>query len=361
MKVFVSTATSADGYLDDCTSERLILSTAEDWAEVHRLRAQSDAILVGAETIRRDNPSLSVGDEALRRNRIEQGIPPDPIKVTLIASCNLSPDARFFTCGEQEKIVFTTCAEPGVLRSVATLVPAEEITAALIVTELEKRGIRTLFVEGGAMTLKMFFAERMVDVFRLAVNPSIRVDDPHAPRLEVGTDYLQAPHEDQMLGAMQVVTYTLKPESFAEDRRYLQMAIEESRKCVPSSSSYCVGAVVLTSDNKLFAGYTHETSPTRHAEQEAISKALVANADLRGATIYCSMEPCSIRKSEPESCSELIVRHEFRRVVFALYEPDCFVCCAGALNLRRHGIEVVVDDALASQVRDINAHVMSHS
>lgn len=61
MKVTVSTAVSADGYLDDRSPDRLILSTPEDWAEVHRLRAACDAILVGAETIRRDNPSLLVG------------------------------------------------------------------------------------------------------------------------------------------------------------------------------------------------------------------------------------------------------------------------------------------------------------
>ena len=37
MKVTVSTAVSADGYLDDRSPDRLILSTPEDWAEVHRL------------------------------------------------------------------------------------------------------------------------------------------------------------------------------------------------------------------------------------------------------------------------------------------------------------------------------------
>lgn len=357
MKVTVSTATSADGCLDDCSPDRLILSTPEDWAEVHRLRASCDAILVGAETIRKDNPSLLVRDENLRRRRIERGFPPDPVKVTLTASCRLSPEAKFFTWGDQEKIVFTTCADPGPLRKVATIIPAAEISAALIVSELEKRGIRSLLVEGGAATLRMFFTENLVDTFRLAVNPNIRVGDPHAPRLEIGADYLQTPHSTESLGGMQVTTYTIKPDRTEEDRHYLQMAVDESRKCLPSDSSYCVGAVIVTTDNKLFTGYTHETSPTHHAEQEAILKALAAGAELRGATIYSSMEPCSTRKSEPESCSELIIRHEFRRVVFALYEPDCFVCCQGALNLRRHGIEVTVDDALADQVRVINAHI----
>ena len=317
MKVTVSTAVSADGYLDDRSPDRLILSTPEDWAEVHRLRAACDAILVGAETIRRDNPSLLVGDEVLRRERIDRGLSPDP----------------------------------------ATVIPAAEITAALIVTELEKRGLRSLLVEGGAATLRMFFAENLVDTFRLAVNPAVKVGDPRAPRLEVGSGYLQTPHSTESLGGMRVTTYAIKPDRTAEDRRYLQMAIDESRKCTPSTSSYCVGAVIVTTNRKIFTGYTHETSPTHHAEQEAILKALAAGVELRGATIYSSMEPCSERKSEPESCSELIIRHEFRRVVFALYEPDCFVCCQGALNLRRHGIEVSVDETLSGQVRAINAHI----
>ena len=162
MKVTVSTAVSADGYLDDRSPDRLILSTPEDWAEVHRLRAACDAILVGAETIRRDNPSLLVGDEVLRRERIDRGLSPDPVKVTLTASCRLSPEANFFTRGDQEKIVFTSCSDPGPLRQVATVIPAAEITAALIVTELEKRGLRSLLVEGGAATLRMFFAENLV-------------------------------------------------------------------------------------------------------------------------------------------------------------------------------------------------------
>ena len=113
MKVIVSTAVSSDGYLDDRSPDRLILSTPEDWAEVHRLRAACDAILVGAETIRRDNPSLLVGDEVLRRERIDRGLPSNPVKVTLTASCRLSPEANFFTRGDQEKIVFTTCPDPG--------------------------------------------------------------------------------------------------------------------------------------------------------------------------------------------------------------------------------------------------------
>ena len=128
-------------------------------------------------------------------------------------------------------------------------------------------------------------------------------------------------------------------------------------RCTPSATAYCVGAVVQTLDGRIFTGYTHETSPTHHAEQEALKKALAADADLRGATIYASMEPCTTRKSEPESCTQLILKHGLAKVVFACYEPDCFVRCLGAETLRQHGVTVRVYTELADEVLRINRHL----
>ena len=82
---------------------------------------------------------------------------------------------------------------------------------------------------------------------------------------------------------MEVTTYTLHPDTSAADLRFLKRAVDEGRKCTPSATSYCVGAVVVAADGRIFAGHTHETSPTHHAEQEAIAKALAAGAALRGA------------------------------------------------------------------------------
>ena len=93
------------------------------------------------------------------------------------------------------------------------------------------------------------------------------------------------------------------------------------------------------------------------AEMFSIAKALAAGAELRGAAMYSSMEPCSQRKSEPESCTQLILRHGFARVVFALYEPDRFVRCRGAQTLREAGVDVRVYPELAEGVRRANAHL----
>ena len=93
------------------------------------------------------------------------------------------------------------------------------------------------------------------------------------------------------------------------------------------------------------------------AEMFSIAKALAAGAELRGAAMYSSMEPCSRRASEPESCTQLIIRHGFARAAFALYEPDCFVCCRGALTLREAGVDVRAYPALANGVWEANAHL----
>lgn len=356
MRVILSAAISSDGYLDDASPERLVLSSAEDWTAVHRLRAECDAILIGAETLRRDNPSLRVKNSDAC-----------PVRVVVSGSGRLDPAARFFTAGEGRRIVITSAENTDHLTGAAEIIRADRpITAAYIVTELERRGIVSLMVEGGARILGMFLQSPLVDRFRLAVAPHIRVADRSAPRLCRSADELIASlaaqttaRTDEKLGYMEVTTlsfggYDARRE--AEDRAILQRAIQLSRLSPPSPSAYRVGAVVVTADGRRFEGYTHRRSPVDHAEEDAIAQ--VGDASLAGAAMYCSMEPCSRRASKPESCSRILVRRGFARVVFALYEPDRFVHCSGALDMREAGIEVRCIYDMGEQVREINAHLL---
>lgn len=357
MRITLSAAVTADGYLDDNTSRRLIISTPEDWAEVYRLRASCDAILVGAETLRKDNPSLLLRSEEERARRRACGLRPDITKVTLTSSGQLSPSLRFFTEGDADRLVFSPRPLPQ-LDGCATVVSSDEpLTPRYVVTELEKRGIRHLLVEGGACILRSFLEEGMADELRLAVNPRLTLGEELGGARFEWSDAGNFPCRRENLGGMEVTHYTLVPDEEEQDAVFLNMAVEESRKCTPSRTSYCVGAVIVTAAGEVFKGYTHESSATHHAEQEALKKALAAGAVLRGATMYSSMEPCSRRASEPESCSALMIRYGFRRAVFALYEPDCFVCCRGALNLREAGVRVRVYPRWAEAVREVNAHL----
>jgi pyrimidine deaminase RibD-like protein len=139
------------------------------------------------------------------------------------------------------------------------------------------------------------------------------------------------------------------------DRRWLREAIELSRRCPPSDSAFCVGAV-LVADGKIIAtGYSRQFDPLDHAEETALATAGIVPA---GATMYTSLEPCLRRLSRPRPCAELIVAAGITRVVLAWHEPPLFVPGGGARWLAEQGVEVVEVPELAADARAINAHLL---
>lgn len=194
--VLLSVAVSVDGYIDDTTDERLLLSNEADFDRVDELRAWSDAILVGAETVRRDNPRLMVKDEGRRRARAAAGKPEHPRKVTVTAAGDLDPAARFWHHGTagHPPLVYTT--ESGARRLAGTLTaPAEQRPAApaeivalgaelefgALLDDLAARGVTRLMVEGGGRIHTAFLAGGLADELHLAIGPTL-VGDPQAPR-----------------------------------------------------------------------------------------------------------------------------------------------------------------------------------
>jgi diaminohydroxyphosphoribosylaminopyrimidine deaminase/5-amino-6-(5-phosphoribosylamino)uracil reductase len=144
-----------------------------------------------------------------------------------------------------------------------------------------------------------------------------------------------------------------------QDRRSLLDAIELSRHCPPADTCYCVGAIVVAHNGaRLAEGYSRENNdPLLHAEEAALAK-LGPHADIEGATMVSTLEPCSTRRSRPRSCTELILASGIRRVVFGLREPSVFVDCVGAEMLRSAGIEVVEIEDLGPAVEQVNAQVL---
>jgi 5-amino-6-(5-phosphoribosylamino)uracil reductase len=122
--VLLSCGMSLDGYLDDTSGERLLLSNDADFDRVDAVRATCDAILVGASTIRSDNPRLLVRSADRRAARVARGENPNPVKVTVTSSCHLDPNAQFFTTGAEEKLVY--CASPAVEEARARFSPVGE-------------------------------------------------------------------------------------------------------------------------------------------------------------------------------------------------------------------------------------------
>ena len=177
---------SIDGYLASGAREPLPLSNPADFDRVDAVRAGCDAILVGAATIRTDQPRLLVRSRARQQQRVARGLRPFPIKVTVTRGGRLDPSAGFFTTGETEKIVYCASATLDQTRarlgSVATVVDGgQPVEMASISEDLYGRGVRRLMVEGGGSVHTQFLAGDLADELQLVVAPFF-VGDSRAPR-----------------------------------------------------------------------------------------------------------------------------------------------------------------------------------
>jgi 5-amino-6-(5-phosphoribosylamino)uracil reductase len=184
--VILSVAMSVDGCIDDTRPQRLILSNPQDLDAVDALRAECDAILVGAGTIRADNPRLLVRSEARRQQRLSSGLPADPMKVALTESGQLDANRDFFQVGKGQKIVYCGPASASALRDrlehLAAVVALDVATCPeFILADLFVRGVRKLLIEGGSAIFTLFLEADAVDEMRLAIAPFF-VGDEKAPR-----------------------------------------------------------------------------------------------------------------------------------------------------------------------------------
>lgn len=216
--VLASVAMSLDGFIDDGSPDRLVLSNEQDFLERDKIRVEYAAILVGANTVRRDNPSLQIDSEELRAKRKSLGLPADLIKVTMTRSGDLDPQSRFFQPGDADHLVY--CPKPisgnlqAKLAGKAIVVGLAEMTPTGVLRDLQKRGVRSLIVEGGEQIHSAFLEEEAVDELRVAVAPFF-VGEKTAPRF-VGRGHFPFNKTRHMkllgieqLGAVAILKYQL--------------------------------------------------------------------------------------------------------------------------------------------------------
>jgi 5-amino-6-(5-phosphoribosylamino)uracil reductase len=222
----LSCALSIDGYLGSASSRRLELSNDADFDRVDAVRATCDAILVGAATVRNDNPRLLVRSQTRRDARMARGLSPSPIKVTLTERMELDARADFFTTGDTEKLVY--CASERVLAArsrlgpVATVVDAgNPVEMRRISQDLGARGVQRLMVEGGGKVHTQFLTENLADELQLVVAPFF-VGDSRATRFVSDGRFPWNPErrarlaEVRQIGDVVLLRYALSPR-FASD------------------------------------------------------------------------------------------------------------------------------------------------
>lgn len=162
---------SLDGFIATRSGDSRYVTGAQDLDHMHRLRALSDAVIVGAGTVAIDDPQLTT-----RR------VPgPNPVRVVLDPLLRAPPSARVLQDGAAPTLWLCDARrhDPALAgRVAARMLPVPGLAAAdgLVDARVARRalaaqGLRVLFVEGGGVTVSRFLAQCQVDRLHLTLAP----------------------------------------------------------------------------------------------------------------------------------------------------------------------------------------------
>ncbi|MDO5147459.1 MAG: bifunctional diaminohydroxyphosphoribosylaminopyrimidine deaminase/5-amino-6-(5-phosphoribosylamino)uracil reductase RibD [Eubacteriales bacterium] len=124
-----------------------------------------------------------------------------------------------------------------------------------------------------------------------------------------------------------------------DDREYMKRAIELAKRGSGHVNPNPMVGAVLVRDGEILGEGWHERCGGLHAERNAIAHARAAGHDLKGSTIYVTLEPCCHYGKTPP-CTEAILEEGISRVVAGSDDPNPLVAGKGFRILREHGVEV---------------------
>lgn len=198
---------SIDGRIAGAKGAPVRLSNEDDTRRVHRLRDESDAILVGVNTVLRDDPALLVKKGYVPKPRLL-----GPLRVVLDTNLRTPRAARVMNADAPTLL----CVGPGKSRDVAAKnVEVEEfpldangqVLLGSVLERLEARGVKQLMVEGGSHVLGSFVTQGLFDEFTVFVAPRALGEGPALLALDRGeTTFLRFEHAER-LGDGVLVTF----------------------------------------------------------------------------------------------------------------------------------------------------------
>ncbi|NYT05208.1 MAG: 2,5-diamino-6-(ribosylamino)-4(3H)-pyrimidinone 5'-phosphate reductase [Methanomicrobiales archaeon] len=169
--VFVNLAMSADGKLSTRERRQVKISGREDFARVDRIKAGSDAVMVGIGTVLADNPSLTVKSSELKAMRVQTGALENPVRIVIDSRARTPPDADILHKGPGRRIIAVSRQAPE--ERISRLAPFaevrvfgdEKVDMSALLAFLHTEGVRRVMVEGGGTLIWSLFAEDLVDEF----------------------------------------------------------------------------------------------------------------------------------------------------------------------------------------------------
>ena len=176
--VFTNMAITADGKISSAYQEYPRFTSPLDRRTMDMLRAQADAVLIGAGTLRGDDPPMHVRDPEAQAARAAAGRSGPLLNIVASHSLNLPLDARFFHNPHTQALVVTGGdADVAPLRAAhidVWQVGAHHLDWPRLLERLhDERGVQRLLVEGGGAVTWEFLKHDLLDAIHLTIAPAL--------------------------------------------------------------------------------------------------------------------------------------------------------------------------------------------
>lgn len=190
-------ATSLDGRINRSQTPFPSFTSRHDRDKLFGLRAEADAIVVGAGTVRRESLPPLVRQKAYQIKRIKAGRPPHPAVVIVSSSLNLPWDSEFFSSGQQVVILTDRTPEGEILdhlqqRHIKWVETAPPLNLEAGLKALASLGFSRFLAEGGGTLAHALFRSHLVSKLHLTLAPFLFAGE-DTPTLVRGPEFLTPP------------------------------------------------------------------------------------------------------------------------------------------------------------------------
>jgi 2,5-diamino-6-(ribosylamino)-4(3H)-pyrimidinone 5'-phosphate reductase len=166
MRIMLNCAMSVDGKIALPTRRETKISNKEDLGRVHSIRGEADAILVGIGTILADDPKLTVNEKYAKATK-------QPLRIVLDSNGRTPARARVLDGSVKTLVVTTESCTKEFANAEVLRVGKWRVDLRKLLKNLDARGIKTLFVEGGEGVLWSFLKEGLADELSIFVGSMV--------------------------------------------------------------------------------------------------------------------------------------------------------------------------------------------
>lgn len=183
--IVINCAVSSDGKIASTFGKQVRISCDEDIKRMYELRNESDAVLVGINTVLLDDPKLTVKEKYVKN-------PKQPIRIVLDTNCKTPVDSLVVNNSSETFIVSTIDCNKKFGDNVKIIICDKDedgfINLEKLLEILYEKGINKLMVEGGGKVIWSFLEKGLVDDFFMYVGP-MTIGGNKTPTIGDGKNY----------------------------------------------------------------------------------------------------------------------------------------------------------------------------